>query len=497
VSWADVLSGAARWSVDRGDCLDLARTLPDACVDAVVTDPPAAIGFMGRRWDSDRGGRAQWVAWFAERMAEALRILKPGGHALVWALPRTSHWTAWAIEDAGFEIRNVIHHLFATGFPKSLDFAAEKTTPVRIVRPEFVGTPFESGWGTDVKPAAEHWILARKPLVGTVARNVREHGVGALNIDACRVATGDDLNGGAYSGDMRQRQKRAPSDSVGAAPLSRLNRGIGEYVQPSGRFPANVALSHADGCERVGRKRVKAHAAFGSPADSAGGILNRTGAPRANPHPGYASADGTEEVDDWRCVDGCPVRALDAQSGTLKSDGTAGKQYERKAYSVDSGWGSIQNGPGKIHADSGGASRFYYTAKPSTAERDAGCEGFYWRRTRGGYARVSREEWADLPSAETAVGNIHATVKSIDLMRWLCRLVTPPGGIVADFFCGSGSTGSAAVLEHLRFVGCDLDLGDDGGPAGYVGLARARIAHWDHTDEARQQPLFARAGGTP
>ena len=107
-----------RVTVYHGDCLDVLRQLPDCSVDDIVTDPPAAVAFMGMKWDSDRGGRDQWIDWLAERMAEALRVVKPGGHALVWALPRTSHWTAMALEDAGWEIRDCIQHLFGGGFPK-------------------------------------------------------------------------------------------------------------------------------------------------------------------------------------------------------------------------------------------------------------------------------------------------------------------------------------------------------------------------------------------
>ena len=117
---ADVLAGRARWAVECGDALAVLPTLPDACVEAVVTDPPAGISFMDREWDRDRGGRDAWIAWLASVMRECLRVLKPGGHALVWALPRTSHWTATACEDAGFEIRDRIAHLFGSGFPKSL-----------------------------------------------------------------------------------------------------------------------------------------------------------------------------------------------------------------------------------------------------------------------------------------------------------------------------------------------------------------------------------------
>jgi hypothetical protein len=122
------VTAAPYWASDDGDvtlylgdCLDVLRTLEADSIDAIVTDPPGAVSFMGREWDSDRGGRAQWVAWLTERMSEALRVLKPGGHLLVWSLPRTSHWTAWALEDAGLEIRDCILHLFGSGFPKSLD----------------------------------------------------------------------------------------------------------------------------------------------------------------------------------------------------------------------------------------------------------------------------------------------------------------------------------------------------------------------------------------
>ncbi len=128
-----------------GDSASVLRDLPDCSVDSIVTDPPAGIGFMGKAWDSDKGGRAQWIAWLAGVMREALRVLRPGGYALVWALPRTSHWTATAVEDAGFEIRDVHHHIFGSGFPKSLNVAKN-------------GADRWEGYGTALKPAVEHWI---------------------------------------------------------------------------------------------------------------------------------------------------------------------------------------------------------------------------------------------------------------------------------------------------------------------------------------------------
>ncbi len=110
-------------TLHRGDCLEVLRTIPDASIDAVVTDPPAGISFMGRAWDHHKGGRDSWVSWMRDVAAECLRVLKPGAHALVWALPRTSHWTATAWENAGFEVRDCVNHVFGNGFPKSLDLS--------------------------------------------------------------------------------------------------------------------------------------------------------------------------------------------------------------------------------------------------------------------------------------------------------------------------------------------------------------------------------------
>lgn len=214
-----------------GDALAVLKGLPENSVDAIVTDPPAAVSFMGREWDSDKGGRTQWVGWLSQVMREALRCLKPGGHALVWALPRTSHWTALALEDAGFEIRDCVYHLFGSGFPKSLDISkaidkmadAEREVighvdgrgsydgSIRTPREKFTGNVWNNGeaggttlapitapatpeaqqwqgYGTALKPAVECWWLCRKPLSeSSIAANVLRWSTGAINIDACRV----------------------------------------------------------------------------------------------------------------------------------------------------------------------------------------------------------------------------------------------------------------------------------------------------------------------
>lgn len=261
-----VLSGEKRWTVVQGDALEQLKTLPDECIDAVVTDPPAGIGFMGKEWDSPRGGRVPWIEWLTEILKEALRVLKPGGHALVWALPRTSHWTGTAIEQAGFEIRDCIQHLVGSGFPKSLnvskaiDAAAgvERETvgskrlggnacipckdkggtygvgvgtapaqDVPITAPATDAAKQWDGWGTALKPGHECWWLARKPLNGTVAQNVCTHGTGGLNIAATRVGVSQQTSiqerevGDSASCDTRASSRRAsfaaPSSEHGHA----------------------------------------------------------------------------------------------------------------------------------------------------------------------------------------------------------------------------------------------------------------------------------------
>jgi DNA modification methylase len=205
--------------VIHGDCAQVLPTLRAASFDSLITDPPASIGFMGQAWDGDRGGRREWCAWLAGIFGECLRVLKPGAHGLVWAIPRRSHWTALALEDAGFEIPDCINHYFLTGFPKSLDVAKAIDKELGVEREvigsrrandirdrQLVGSKksmiYEytaaaspeakrwNGWGTHLKPAIEHWWLVRKPLAEkTVAANVRKWGTGALNLAASRIMT--------------------------------------------------------------------------------------------------------------------------------------------------------------------------------------------------------------------------------------------------------------------------------------------------------------------
>lgn len=362
----------------HGDSREVLRELAPDCMDSMVTDPPAGISFMGRNWDTDKGGRAEWIAWLAGVMRECLRVLKPGGHGLVWALPRTSHWTATALEDAGFQVRDRVSHLFGTGFPKSLS----------------VG----EGRGTALKPACEDWWLVRKPLDGTVVANLRNWGTGALNIDACRVGAWSDFD-----------KKNMAVSRRGRPGMFGL-RGSAEQLEShtAGRWPAHFTLD-----------------------ESAAALL-------------------------------------DAQSGELRARGNQGKS---KAGGGMYGHGLCSNSFGA--GDSGGASRFFYVAKASRKERDAGCE--FLPVSSGGRATGRKNGSAGLKSPRAGAGrgggarNFHPTVKPVALMRWLCRLITPPKGIVLDPFVGSGTTGVAASLEGFGFVGIEREQE-------YVQIAQARLA---------------------
>lgn len=387
------------------DCREFMAGLYQNSVDSIVCDPPYELGFMGKRWDGSG------ISYDPEVWRLALRVLKPGGHLVAFGGTRTYHRLGCAVDDAGFEIRDSLLWLYGSGFPKSHDVSkamdksacAEREVVgpgkylARKPRGTWGGTAYGSepshgngpvdtaqatdlakrwdGWGTALKPAHEPAVLARKPLIGTVAANVERYGTGGLNIDACRVATSENLNGGAY----------AKTDSGTRGASFTTNRAIGEYQQPTGRWPANV-------CH-----------------------------------------DGSDSV-----MSSLP---------TTTSNSRAAGEYanDRVVYNT-----ADPRHQAAIKGSSGSVARFFYCAKANKGEREAGLDS--------------------LPSTKGRK-NIHPTVKPLSLMRWLVRLVTPPGGLVLDPFCGSGSTGCAALMEGMSFIGCDLDQH-------YVDIANARVKHW-------------------
>ena len=403
-----------------GDCLELLRQMPDNSVDSVVTDPPYGLSFMGKKWDYDVPAVDVWV--------ECLRVLKPGGHLLAFAGTRTQHRMAVRIEDAGFEIRDMIAWVYGSGFPKSRN----------------IGNDVDGmdGWGTALKPALEPVTVARKPLIGTVAANVRVHGTGAINIGACRIETDENLNGGAYA----TQGGRSESQSLhGASGMNVAGKTAGkEFEQPTGRWPAN--LIH-DGSAEV-------FASF----------------PEA---PGQIAAASTSDTQ----------RAGQNVYGNMKR----GRGSEASAHSENVGVVGFKMKPDARRLDSGSAARFFYCAKTSRTDRNEGLisSGTPVVTTDATMRDCETAEWS------TRNGNHHPTVKPTALMAYLLRLVTPPGGVTLDPFMGSGSTGKAAMREGFEFIGCEID-------EQYAAIARARIEHevlrqQEQKIETDQLDLFATA----
>ena len=400
------------WILHHEDCLKAMAAMESDSVDAIVTDPPYGLEFMGKDWDHGVPGVPYWQ--------EALRVAKPGAYLLAFGGTRMYHRLAVAIEDAGWEIRDSIGLLgwvYGSGFPKSLDVSkaidkaagAERTDVVgvrhRNVKPYDDGNGWNSnntkgnyeykapatdaarqwaGWGTALKPAHEPIILARKPLISTVAANVLKHGTGGINIDACRIGFASEADKASA-----KPQGAATAKSGALAGGTQNDRDRKEFVaeqSPQGRWPSNVIL----GC-------------CGN-----------------DPH----------DPD-------CAVRLLDEQTGVLTTNaGTVRPHNATMGYGGSEGSDAVR----EIKADSGGASRFFYVAKASRSERTHGGE----------------------------VVNLHPTVKPVALMRWLCRLVCPPGGTILDPFAGSGTTGLAALEEGFMFVGIERE-------AEYAEIARKRL----------------------
>lgn len=352
-----------------GDCLDAMRRLTDGSIDAVVTDPPAGIAFMSKEFDDPRKYqsakakiRDRFLDFLTPRLAECLRVARPGSILLCWAIPRTSHWTGTAIEDAGWIIEDRIAHHFGSGFPKHK---------------------------SKLKPATEDWWLARK-----------SGGAKWLNVDGCRVAGTVQTGAGSVGFGSRD---------------DGYELGTGRQYQSSGRWPANLVLSHSPDC------------------------------------------NGT-------CADDCPIRLMGEQGGTRRSGKASAGGHCRNqppgqgTYGNGKGLWTEAGDAGQLYGDSGSAARFFpnFDADP-----------FLY------CPKASRKDRGE--------GNRHPTVKPTALMRWLCKLATPPGGTVLDPFMGSGSTGRAALDEGFGFIGIERD-------PEYMAIAEARVA-----SARSEHPLFATA----
>jgi DNA modification methylase len=404
--------------IHHGDNRDVLKTMESDSVDSIVTDPPYELGFMGKSWD------ASGIAYSVELWKQALRVLKPGGHLLAFSGSRTYHRMVVAIEDAGFEIRDQIMWIYGSGFPKSLDIAkamdkasgfegqvigkgtswnrpdSEEGDIVRMnVSPgeydikELSPTAKQwQGWGTALKPAHEPIVVARKPLIGTVAANVLTYGTGGLNIDASRVGS-----------EVLPAQKSGDKSLMGGITNTNGKGGV-VTEERIGRWPANVIHDGSDEVVEL------------FPANVGGGHWAKTKVT------GYGEFGGGKSE----------------YFGQGEKDGK------------------------------GSAARFFYCAKASKRDRNEGLDGFEAIRIHDGREEGGVGGSNPRNRTNNYRQNHHPTVKPTDLMRYLCRLVTPAGGIVLDPFMGSGSTGKAAIYEGFKFIG--IEMTDE-----YIPIAKARI----------------------
>lgn len=399
-----------------GDSLERLAELPENSVDSVVCDPPYGLKFMGKRWDAEVPKAELWAA--------VLRVLKPGGHLLASFGTRTYHRGVVAVEDGGFQIRDMVAWLYGQGMPKSKSIARVVDQHIDPVEPRGRAIPVASksqpngkpltgnpvppyeprtdegkqwdGFGTGLSPGLEPIVLARKPLIGTIPVNVLEHGTGGINIDACRIP-----------GSKPETTRGSGGQHGRFSPLPGQGR---IHDDGRGRWPANVCH---DGSQQVL-------------------ALFPTTAPK-RPSPGEGELMDTKSRGNWG--------------------------FRRQPCSLEDAGGS--------------AARYFYCSKASSAERVAGLGGPVLSGGERAGGRAEGSAGLDNPRAGThAEGlNDHATVKPIDLMRWMVRLVTPPGGTVLDPFMGSGSTGVAAHLEGFGFIGCELD-------PHHAATAELRIRHY-------------------
>tara|TARA_B100000085_G_scaffold52171_1_gene45503 strand:+ start:4735 stop:6429 length:1695 start_codon:yes stop_codon:yes gene_type:complete len=361
-----------------GDCVEILRSFPDNSIDSIVCDPPYGIGFMGKDWDHSVPTE-EWAR-------ECFRVLKPGGHIVAFGATRAIHRMVCALEDEGFEIRDMINWLYFSGFPKSMDISKQidkmkgverevvgednrpkpsymleigktEANTRNITKPATEEAQYWEGWGTALKPAQEPAILCRKPIEKglNVSENVLKWGTGAINIDACRFGYGDPC----WVGSQEQLKDHNGFSSVYVDPKLPKEKADDYFVKApeGGRWPANI----------------------------------------------------------------------------------------------------------------------YQCAKPSRSERETGLDDL---ESKKGHEAVHRKEGTaglDNPRAgagrtASEVKNFHPTVKPTKLMAWLCRLLTPKGGIVLDTFLGSGTTGVSASMEGFKFIGTEMN-------PEYCDIALQRIKH--------------------
>jgi site-specific DNA-methyltransferase (adenine-specific) len=447
---------APEFDLWHGDCIEVMRTLPDNSVDSVVTDPPYELGFMGKGWDNSG------IAYRVEVWAEALRVLKPGGHLLAFGGTRTAHRLACAIEDAGFDIRDSIAWMYGSGFPKSLDVskAIDKNNgevgrlwkftafmrstgltakQLNEVTDTFMGGHYLTGKSQPAIPTPELWQMIR-PSCGDVPEWVDDL---VARIAAEREVTGQYETPAAgqqwmanygMSADLTAKERRdnpatdaakqwqgwgtalKPAHEPIVVARKPLIGTVAENVQAHGTGALNIGACRIDmGAEYDPAKRQRQQSSAGDVPLASAGLIG-TDIATYNPAgrwPANVILDESQAAE------------LDRQSGVQK-DGVAVRHRGVKGGEIGAPGAKPEGTPDIGYGGEGGASRFFYTAKANSAER---------------------------PRVDDVA---HPTVKPLDLMRYLVRLVTPPGGVVLEPFGGSGTTIEACVIEGFRCIAIEL-----------------------------------------
>jgi DNA modification methylase len=432
-----------------GDSLEILKSLPTNSMDSLVTDPPAGIGLLGLDWDKDKGGKQEWIEWLASIMRECHRVMKPGAHGFVWAIPRTSHWTATALEDAGFQVKDIVAHLFGSGFPKNaaIDKALDRakysdtdlvyrvTAWIRGRRNDLGLTNKELDEAAGVRGGACHWTASPpkgqphiptkerwerlEPLLGSPPDWIKElikpsHELGehwkTRKIVGQHTRDAGGLAGMAFQG--KNREMTEPT-----RPESAKWRGWGTALKPasehwiliqkpiSGHNIAANVKKYGTGGINIDASRIPVKGKIPSTSNldfKNGGFLWDTSerSRKSTYHQHPKGRFPANLIITRSKNEGCPAHAMNDQAESVDDVSEYFKNFEPEL-------------------------PFFYCKKPDKAER--------------------------------GVGNIHPTVKPLRLMRYLCKMLTPPGGAVLDPFMGSGTTGVAALLEGFGFIGIERD----------------------------------------
>ena len=454
----------AHYTIHTGDNQQILDLYPNDHFDAIVTDPPYGIEFLGKDWDQNTGAINTW--------RQCLRVLKPGGHLLAFSAARTYHHLASNIESVGFEIRDQLMWLYASGFPKAQDvgksiqrrLGVEQTKPLTangspngmarmtysqsepkklketehaedivITSPE---AQQWSGWKTALKPAHEPIVMARKPFKGSTIDNVIKHGVGALNIDDSRIPYDGEKDLDIYLNNIAGPMERGTAshgDTIGMHERKtgfKVQKGRVKRPMKKGKDPRN-RLRELDGT---------------STQNMAGETEEWT-----HNEQGRFPSNVMGEIEGYQKYFYCPKVSRRERHTGFDQHTQSAPQGERRC-SLDSNERLQQS----LEYRKGG--------KPDPLAPD----GLPKRITD---TPLGGKNGMDNLHQRKSVGNNHPTVKPVALMRYLIQLIAPKHSVILDPFTGSGSTGMAAVELGHRFVGCELD-------SDYVTIAKRRIEGW-------------------